>query len=182
MHMKKSFKIKMCFIIFIILLLLICSIIFYLANRHIHMKNNDLLLTYETLEPVSTYKDKVGDAEYTYLQYGADIGLVIIRDDGSEVIVQDDRHGFFKEYKNGVLYYEDDFRRQELIGKIKSYLSPKNWFGSVWHTNIGSGKFIRTIEECQQIGQLLQEEEWEQIRENHRNIIIQTTSGTYFVN
>ncbi len=180
--MKKSLKIKIGLIIFIVLFLLICCPSLYLLNRSIHMKNNDLLLTYEALEPITVTKEKVGNIEYTHLFYGDDIGWVIIGDDGIQVIIRDNRHGFLKEYKNGVLYYEDDFRKEEFFGEIKSYFNPKFWFGMGRHVIIRSGKIKRTIEECEQIGQLLKEKEYDQIKENNKNTIVQTNSGTYFVN
>ena len=76
-----------------------------------------------------------------------------------------------KGYRYGVLYYIDDTRKEKLFGEIKSYLSPEFWFGGVREIALNSTKYIRTTDECQQIGQLIKEKRYDQITENKKNKI-----------
>jgi hypothetical protein len=151
-------------------------------SRSIHLNNNDLLLTYENLEPISVLEEKVGNSIYINYFYGEDIGRVILENGGLGVTIRDDRHGFIKDYRYGVLYYVNDFNAEEFFGEIKSYFNPRFWFEVEREVVQNGGKFIRTIDECQQIGQLLKEKRYDQIDEDDKNKIIITNNGTYFVN
>ncbi|NLJ41828.1 MAG: hypothetical protein GX352_09535 [Clostridiales bacterium] len=132
--MKKGFKTQVKSVILVILLLVVCSIPLYLLNRNIRMKNNDLLTTYETLEPITIEKFKVSDIEYTEFFYGEDAGRVTVRDDGSEVLIRDLKHDFLKSYSYNVLHSVNDFRKERLFAEIKSYFNPKFWFGKGCNT------------------------------------------------
>lgn len=180
--MKRFNKRKIILFISTIILLCIFSTGFYLLNRSINVVNNDLLLIYENLEPISVLEEKVDNSTYIDYFYGEDIGRVIVENDGLGVTIRDDKHGFIKDYRYGVLYYIDDFKKNELIGEIKSCLSPRFWFGGGREVVQEAGHFIRTIDECQQIGQLIEENRYEEIIKNNQNKIIITNSGTYFVN
>jgi hypothetical protein len=166
----------------IIFLISICGTGLYLLDRSIHIKNNDLLLIYETLKPKSVSEEEVNNSKYVHYFYGEDIGRVIVENDGLGVTVRDEKHGFIKEYRNGVLYYVEDFKKEELISEVKSYFSPRFWLGGEREERQNSGKFIRTVEECRQIGQLLKEKKYDQITADNKNKIIITNNGTYFVN
>ncbi len=146
------------------------------------MESNDLLLVYETLEPISIFEEKVDDSTYIHFFYGEDIGRVIVENNGLGVSIRDNKHGFIKDYRNGVLYYVDDFKKNELFGEIKSYLNPRFWFGGGREVVKNGGRFVRTLDECQQIGQLIKEKRYEEISKDNKNKIIITNSGTYFVN
>jgi hypothetical protein len=151
-------------------------------NRSINVDNNDLLLTYETLEPISVLEEKVDNSTYVDYFYGESIGKVIVENDGLGVTIRDDKHGFIKDYRYGVLYYVDDIKKKELFGEIKSYFNPRFWFGGGRNVVQNGGKFIRTIDECQQIGKLIKEKRYEEIAEDNKKEVIITNSGTYFVN
>lgn len=180
--MKRGCKRKIILATIIIFLISICCTGLYLLNRSIHIKNNDLLLTYETLEPISVLEEEVGNSKYIQYFYGEDIGRVIVENDGLGVVIRDEKHGFIKDYRNGVLYYVYDFKREELISEIKSYFNPRFWLGGGREVRRNGGEFIRTVDECQQIGQLLKEKKYDQITEDNKNKIIITNNGTYFVN
>lgn len=181
--MKRFRKREIMLTISAIILLFICCTGLYLLSRSIHVNNNDLLLIYETLEPVSVKEDNANhliDMNYTF---GEDIGRVIVKNDGEEVVICDyNKHGFIKSYRNGVLYYVYDLKKEGLFGEIKSYFNPKFWFGGGREVVESTGTFIRTADECRQIGQLLKEKKHSQIAEDKRNKIIVTNSGTYFIN
>ncbi len=179
--MKRFWKNKIILAISTVILLLICCTGLYLLNRSIHVNNNDLLLTYETLESASYKEEKVNNSIYRDFFYGEDIGRVTITNDGIEVVIRDDRHGFIKGYQNGILYYVYDLKKEKLFGEIKSYFDPGFWFGGARVVEKG-GVFIRTADECQQLGQLLKEKKYNQIAEDKKNKIIITNHGTYFVN
>lgn len=180
--MIRYYKKKLVVVISLIFLVLLLSIGLYLLIRTISISNNDFLLTYETLEPVSVKEEKVNNSIYISYFYGENIGSVIVESDGIGVTIRDEKHGFIKDYRYGVLYYEHDFKKEELLSEIKSYLNPKFWLGGGREIKQNSGKPIRTIEECQQIGQLLKEKKYDQIEEDNRNKIILTNNGVYFVN
>lgn len=180
--MRRGCKNKVILTIIMILFVSICCTGLYLLSRSIHINNNDLLLTYETLKPISVLEEKVGNSIYIDYFYGEDIGRVIVENDGLGVVIIDKKHGFIKDYRYGVLCYVDDFKKEELLGEIKSYLNPRFWFGGVRIVAQNGGKFIRTIDECQKIGQLLKEKRYDQIGEDNKNKIIITNNDTYFVN
>jgi Ribonuclease G/E len=174
---------KRTIILTISLILIMVSITgFYLWNRSIHLKNNDLLLTYETLEPVSVLEEKVDNSTYIDYFYGEDTGRIIVENNGTGVVIRDNKHGFIKEYRQGVLYYVDDFKKEELFAEIKSYLSLRFWLGGARVVAKKGGKLIRTIDECMQIDQLIKEKRYEEIAKDHHNEVIITNSGTCFVN
>ncbi len=179
--MKRFWKNKLLLSISAIILLLLCSTGLYLLNRSIHVNNNDLLLTYETLEPASYKEENVNNTIYRDYFWGEDTGRVTIADEGSEVVIRDDRHGFIKGYQNGILYYVYDLKKEKLFGEIKSYFDPRFWFGGGRVVEKG-GNFIRTADECLELGQLLKEKKYDRIAENKKNKIIITNNGTYFVN
>lgn len=178
----KLFWKKTIMLIISIMILFVSITGFYLWNRSIHVNNNDLLLAYETLKPISVLEEKVNNSIYIDYFYGEDIGRIIVENNGSGVVIRDDKHGFIKDYRYGVLYYVDDFKKEELFGQIKSYLSPGFWFGGGRVIVQNGGKFIRTIDECQQIGQLIKEKRYEEIAKDNGNEVIITNNGTYFVN
>jgi hypothetical protein len=152
-------------------------------NRSRHVNNNDLLLTYETLKPVSVKEEKVNNILYRYYYFGESIGRVTEQNDGTEIFISDyNKHGFIKGYRNGVLYYVYDLKKEDLFATIKASFKPKFWFGGVREVSRNGGKFIRTDEECQQISKLLKEKQYNRITENKKNKIIITNNGTYFVN
>lgn len=180
--MKRFWKNKIVLAISIIILSFICCTGFYLLNRSIHVHNNDLLLTYETMEPTSYKEEKVNNSIYKDYSFGKDAGRVIIANDGKEVTIRDERHGFIKSYNNGILYYVYDLKKEKLISEIKSYLNPGYWFGGGRVVAEKGGGFVRTTDQCQQLGQLLKDKKYDQIREDKKNKIIITSKGTYFVN
>jgi hypothetical protein len=166
----------------IILFISICFTGSYLLSRSIQLNNNDLLLTYETLKPVSYSEEKVGNSIYRDYYFGEETGRTIVENDGLEITIRDDKHGFIKSYFYGVLYYIDDIKKDKSFGEIKSYLNPKFWFGGGREIALSGAKRIRTADECQKIGQLLKEKRYDQITEDKKNKIIITDKGTYFVN
>ncbi len=181
--MKQFWKRKIVLIVSTIIFLFICCMGLYLLNRIIHVNNNDLLLTYETLEPVSVEEDKVNNLIYMNYNFGKDSARVIVKNDGEEVVICDyNKHGFIKSYRNGVLYYVYDLKKERLFGEIKSYFNPRFWLGGGREVAENTGTFIRTADECQQIGQLLKENKYNQIAEDKSNEIVITNNGTYFVN
>jgi hypothetical protein len=181
-NMKRFLKSKVVLVIGIIIFSLICCTGLYLLNRSIHVHNNDLLITYETMKPASYKEEKVNNSIYKDYSFGKDVGRVIVTNEGKEVTIRDDRHGFIKEYKNGILYYVYDLKKGKLFGEIRSYLNPGFWFGDGRVIEEKGGEFIRTTDECRQLGQLLKEKKYNQIREDKKNKIIITDKGTYFVN
>ncbi len=179
--MKRFLKNKIMLGVSIIILLLICCTGLYLLNRSIHINNNDLLLTYETLKPASYKEEKVNNLIYKDYFFGEDIGRVTVTNDGTEVVIRDERHSYVKSYQNGILYYVYDLKKEKLFGEIRSYFDPRVWFGGTRVVE-KAGEFIRTEDECLQLGQLLKEKKYNKIAEDKKNKIVITNNGTYFVN
>ena len=91
-----------------------------------------------------------------------------MENDGLGIVIEDSKHGFMKGYRNGVLYYVDVFRKEVLFSEVKSYFNLGFWLelGKKVAQNGGSSK--RTIEKCQQIGQLLKEKRYDQIAKDKK--------------
>lgn len=177
-------KIQKVFILIVsIILAVACTCLtIYLVNRKICLENNDLLLTYESLEPLKIVEETVDSVIYKDYIFGEEIGRVIVRTDGEGVTVRDNKNGFVKEYRYHVLYSVYDFKKDELLAEIKSYLNPKFWFGGARYVVTKYCSPYRADEECRRTGQLLSEKQYDKITENRKNKIVVTKKGTYFVN
>lgn len=176
-------KIKKGYVIAISAILLLCIVLGgYLMIRRTHLCDDDLLLTYESREPVEIIEETVDDISYTEYLFGEDIGRVTVTGEGRNILIRDDRNGFIKEYRYHVLYCSYDFQRDELFAGILSYIKPAYWLKGSRKVTTRYGGYKRTDEECREIGQWLADGERGRITENRRNEIVVTDSGTYFVN
>jgi hypothetical protein len=175
--MEQGYKNKIVFTIAVILIITGCSAGLYLLNRSLNVNNNDLLLSFETLKPISVSEEKFRNFTYKTYFFGKDVGSVTV-EDGRLLVIEDKKHGFIKEYRYGVLYYEYDVKKAELL----SYFDQKFWLGGGRTVGKNCDKFLRTLDECQYIGRLLEEKKYDQISTDNKNQLIITYNGINFVN
>lgn len=154
----------------------------YLISRRIQVANNDLLLNYKKLQPIAVNEEILDEITYEDYYFGEEIGRVIVANHGAGITIRDNRYGFIKDYHQGVLYMVMDFKKEDLFAEIRSYLNPRFWLGGGREINVPATPFKRSLEECQQIGKLLQAQLYDEIVANKKNELIRSEEGTYFVN
>lgn len=172
--------------IVIAVLIIITSFSVYSMHRNKCMQKNDLLVSFESLTPINEENYIMGDVAYKDCIYSDKIGRVIYsfhKDGSKSMTLMDSKNGYIREYIGNVLLNEFDYRKEDLFAEIKSYLSPRFWFGGCRSVfNEFNQKQVRSEQECININELLEKGDIDVIKQNKKNKIVISNNGKYYVN
>ncbi|GMQ61291.1 hypothetical protein [Vallitalea maricola] len=170
----------------IAVLIIIASISVYSMHRNKCMQKNDLLVSFESLTPIDEENYTLGDIDYKDCVYSEKIGRIIFsfhKDGSKRMTLMDSKNGYIREYIGNVLLNEFDYRKEDLLAEIKSYLNPRVWFGGCRNiVKEFNQKRVRSEQECISINELLDKGEIDVIKQNKKNKIVISKSGKYYVN